>query len=142
MVWTFISDNYLQLLTANILIGYFFATFCYIRSFSVEDGDVQGRLLAPGGITGNMLYDWFIGRELNPSIGSLDVKSFNEIRPGLMAWVLVDIAMACEQAVRRGGKITDSMWLVVLFQSWYVVDSLINEVCVALWPRAQHKEYS
>jgi Delta14-sterol reductase len=38
--------------------------------------------------------------------------------------------MACEQAVRRGGfaNITDSMWLVLLFQIGYVADGLYNEV--------------
>lgn len=47
-----------------------------------------------------------------------------------MLWVLIDIGMICEQAVRRGGfdKVTDSMWLVFAFQSWYVLDSLYNEV--------------
>ena len=45
-----------------------------------------------------------------------------------MLWGLIDIAMACTQAVRRGGHITDSMWLVVLFQCWYVADALYNEV--------------
>lgn len=71
---------------------------------------------------------FFIGRELNPSIGSFDLKSFNELRPGLILWVLVDISMACEQATRRSGGITDSMWLVLLFQGWYVADGLYNEV--------------
>jgi Delta14-sterol reductase len=71
-----------------------------------------------------------MGRELNPSIGPFDIKSFNELRPGLILWVLVDISMACEQAVRRGGLhlITDSMWLVLAFQTWYVADALYNEV--------------
>ncbi|KAK7682434.1 hypothetical protein QCA50_014639 [Cerrena zonata] len=41
-------------------------------------------------------YDLFIGRELNPSIGSFDLKSFTELRPGLMLWALEDISMACE----------------------------------------------
>jgi delta14-sterol reductase len=72
---------------------------------------------------------FFIGRELNPSIGSLDIKSFNELRPGLILWVLIDISMACEQAMRLGGRITDSMWLVLAFQTWYVSDALYNEVC-------------
>jgi hypothetical protein len=38
--------------------------------------------------------------------------------------------MACEQATRRGGltKITDSMWLILAFQAFYVVDGLYNEV--------------
>jgi delta14-sterol reductase len=71
-----------------------------------------------------------MGRELNPSIGSFDIKSFNELRPGLILWVLVDISMACEQATRRGGlhRITDSMWLILAFQTWYVADGLYNEV--------------
>ena len=77
---------------------------------------------------GCIFSQFFIGRELNPSIGSLDLKSFNELRPGLMLWGLIDIAMACTQAVRRGGHITNSMWLVVLFQCWYVADALYNEV--------------
>jgi len=47
-----------------------------------------------------------------------------------MLWVLIDISMLCEQAVRRGGfaNVTDSMWLVVAFHTFYVVDSLYNEV--------------
>lgn len=42
--------------------------------------------------------------------------------------------MACEQATRRGGlsQITDSMWLVLAFQGWYVADGLYNEVCSEL----------
>jgi hypothetical protein len=45
-------------------------------------------------------------------------------------WVLINISMVCEQAVRLGGfrKVTDSMWLVLAFQTWYVADGLYNEV--------------
>lgn len=38
--------------------------------------------------------------------------------------------MACEQATRRAGSLTDSMWLVLFFQIWYVADGLYNEVCL------------
>jgi hypothetical protein len=74
---------------------------------------------------------FYIGRELNPSIGSFDLKTFNELRPGLILWTLIDISMVCEQATRRGGfsQVTDSLWLVLLFQGLYVVDALYNEVC-------------
>ncbi len=75
---------------------------------------------------------FYIGRELNPSIGSFDLKSFNELRPGLILWALIDIGMASEQAIRRGGfaKVTDSMWLVLAFQLFYVIDALYNEVSI------------
>ena len=71
---------------------------------------------------------FYIGRELNPTVGSLDIKSFNELRPGMILWLLIDISMACAQAARLDGRITDSMILVLVFQGLYIMDSLYNEV--------------
>ncbi|RAL59300.1 hypothetical protein DID88_006905 [Monilinia fructigena] len=78
-------------------ISYALATFVYIRSFSVKPGNPELRELAAGGHSGNMLYDWFIGRELNPRVtlpllGEIDIKEFCELRPGLMGWLLMDYA--------------------------------------------------
>jgi delta14-sterol reductase len=75
-----------------------------------------------------------MGRELNPSIGDFDIKSFNELRPGLILWVLVDISMACEQFCRLGGRVTASMVLVLAFHAHYVIDGLYNEVSFARAP--------
>jgi hypothetical protein len=121
--FTLIFEKWAGFVTASILMSVFQAIWCYLGSFR------EGRLLALGGNSGNPIYDFYIGRELNPSIGSFDIKSFNELRPGLILWVLVNISMACEQAVRRGGLggVTDSMWLVLAFQTWYVADALYNE---------------
>jgi hypothetical protein len=124
--FTFFYDHWIGFVTASVMMATLQAVACYIASFQ------NGKLLALGGNTGNHIYDFFIGRELNPSIGSFDVKSFNELRPGLILWVLINISMACEQATRRGGlrHVTDSMWLVVMFQTWYVADGLYNEPAI------------
>ncbi|KAG6910867.1 hypothetical protein DXG01_007184 [Tephrocybe rancida] len=121
--FTLFYDKWVGFVTASVLMATVQAVYCYAFSFH------KGKLLAAGGNSGNFIYDFFIGRELNPSIGSFDIKSFNELRPGLILWVLVNISMACEQAVRRGGitQITDSMWLVLAFQGWYVADGLFSE---------------
>ncbi|KAJ7674454.1 ERG4/ERG24 ergosterol biosynthesis protein [Mycena rosella] len=121
--FTFLYDKFVGFVTAAIIASVCQATFCYAFSFR------PGSLLALGGNTGNFVYDFFIGRELNPSIGSFDIKTFHEIRPGLILWALVDISMVCAQATRRGGfgKVTDSLWLVLLFQGGYITDSLYNE---------------
>lgn len=37
--------------------------------------------------SGNHIYDFFLGRELNPRLGSFDFKYFCELRPGLIGWV-------------------------------------------------------
>ena len=52
-----------------------------------------GKLLAKGGNTGSVIYDFFIGRELNPRIGNLDLKEFCELRPGLIGWAMINLGM-------------------------------------------------
>ena len=57
----------------------------YLSSFK------EGAQLAKGGNTGNAVYDFFIGRELNPRIGNLDLKEFCELRPGLIGWLIINL---------------------------------------------------
>lgn len=133
-VWTFIYDNYVQIITTNVIISYALATFMYIRSFSVKPGNKELRELAAGGHTGNMLYDWFIGRELNPRItlpllGEIDIKCFCELRPGLMGWILLDFTFMAHQ-YKTYGFITDSMFLITAFQTLYVLDSFWMESAI------------
>jgi len=46
----------------------------------------------------------------------------------MILWLLIDISVACAQATRLGGHISDSMILVLLFQGLYILDALYNEV--------------
>lgn len=130
--FTFLYTRYLGFMTASVIMSAVQAVGVYAMSYRKD------ALLALGGNTGSVMYDWFIGRELNPTISifgeELDIKTFNELRPGLILWVLLDISSMCEQAVRHGGfsGVTDSMWLVLLFQIGYVVDSLYSEVGLGL----------
>ncbi|KAJ7171741.1 ERG4/ERG24 ergosterol biosynthesis protein [Mycena crocata] len=121
--FTFIYEKYVGFITASIAMSVVQGVACYAASFR------PGALLALGGNTGNHIYDFFVGRELNPAIGSFDVKTFNELRPGMILWALVDISMVCEQATRRGGfgNVTDSLWLILFFQGGYIADALYNE---------------
>ena len=112
-LWTFIHNNYIGILTTNILISYALATYVYIASFSVKDDDPNKRQLALGGTTGNIVYDWYIGRELNPRIsipgfGDIDIKSFMELRPGMLGWILLNLAFIAGQ-YGTYGYITDSI---------------------------------
>ena len=130
-LWTFIWDNYVQLLSAQILIAFALACFAYVRSFSVVAGNAEGRELAAGGHSGNLIYDWFIGRELNPRVtlplvGEVDIKSFMELRPGMLGWILLDLAFVARQYTLFG-SVSDSMVLIVAFQSLYVLDALYME---------------
>lgn len=137
VVWTFIWDNLIQILTASMLIATTTAVWSYLNSFSVPhpgQPNPYHRELAKGGKTGNILYDFFIGRELNPRIQlpswlgnqALDVKVFNEMRPGMLGWVILDLAYVAHQH-RAHGYVTDSIILVTAFQLFYVLDGLYME---------------
>ncbi|KIS68056.1 putative C-14 sterol reductase [Mycosarcoma maydis] len=119
--FTIFYQHWPGLVSAALFNSFAQAVYCYLSSFG------QGKLLALGGNSGNVLYDWFIGRELNPRIGNFDIKSFNELRPGLILWALLDISCACHQYVQLHGRITDSMALVCAFHLWYVADALFME---------------
>lgn len=134
VVWTFISDNYVQLITANIAIAYALATFVYVRSFSVKTGNKENRELAAGGHSGNLMYDWFIGRELNPRvtlplIGEIDLKQWLELRPGMLGWIIMNMAF-CAKQYRNFGFVTDSIVFITVVQALYIIDSWYNEPAI------------
>jgi delta14-sterol reductase len=139
-VWTFIWDNLVQIITANLLISVVEAVFVYLRSFTVPHPGKPNpahRELAKGGHSGNMLYDFFIGRELNPRIDiparypliggqTIDIKVFNELRPGFIGWIILDLAFMARQ-YKVHGFVSDSMLLLTAFQTLYVMDALYME---------------
>ncbi|KAI9822049.1 MAG: erg24, C-14 sterol reductase [Thelocarpon impressellum] len=134
VLWTFIWDNYIQIVTANTMIAFALASFVYVRSFSVKAANGDKRELAAGGFSGNLIYDWFIGRELNPRvtlpfIGAVDIKEFCELRPGMLGWILLNLAFVAHQ-YKKHGHVTDSILLVTAFQAVYTLDALWMEPSV------------
>jgi delta14-sterol reductase/lamin-B receptor len=73
------------------------------------------------------VYDFFIGRELNPRIGvDFDLKEFCELRPGLIGWAVINAGCALKQ-YQLLGAVTPEMVLINLFQGLYVWDALYHE---------------
>jgi delta14-sterol reductase/lamin-B receptor len=121
-----IYDHYLQLITVSIIGAVGLSIYLYFSSF------VGTKILAKGGNTGYRIYDFFIGRELNPRIGSFDLKYIFELRPGLIGWFVINLGMATKQYLNRKamfgtGSVSMSMLLVTMFQGLYVWDALYNE---------------
>jgi len=117
---SFLYDHYVHLATASLLLSFGLSAYLYYRSFA------PGAMLAPHGNSGNAIYDFFIGRELNPRIGSFDLKYFFELRPGLIGWVAINLGCVAKQYAIRG-HVTGAMLLVNLFQGLYVWDALFQE---------------
>lgn len=122
-----LADDVLPLATGSILLSFALSVLVYVNSFA-PDGEGKPRMLAVGGNSGSVIYDFFIGRELNPRVlgGLLDLKFFCELRPGMIGWLVLNAAFAVRQ-YELFGNLSNSMMLVQVFQAVYVLDSLINE---------------
>eukprot|EP00039_Didymoeca_costata_P022673 m.4979 g.4979 ORF g.4979 m.4979 type:complete len:474 (-) comp3151_c0_seq1:69-1490(-) len=115
--------HYLDLATACMVLTILFSVYLYLKSFA------PGAMLAEGGDTGHSVYDFFMGRELNPRFkfsSTFDLKEFCELKPGLIGWVVLNLGMACEQ-YRLQGSVSMSMLAINLFQGFYVWDALYHE---------------
>ncbi|KAL7531411.1 hypothetical protein ACHAXR_009273 [Thalassiosira sp. AJA248-18] len=117
---TWLYDHYSTLAFVTIIWSILLSTYLYTKSFG------KGLLLAVGGDSGNPFYDYFIGRELNPRWGSFDWKEFCELRPGLIGWMILNLAMMSKQ-YERLGYVSGSMILINIFQGLYVWDALYQE---------------
>lgn len=123
---TYIHSHFLQLAVAAFLISALLSVYLYVRSRYAAP-----ERLALGGNSGNVVYDFFKGHELNPRIKNFDLKFFCEMRPGLIGWCLINFAMALAEMKRQGlDAPSHSMILVNLFQLLYVVDGLWNEEAI------------
>jgi delta14-sterol reductase len=118
-----LHEYYIECATTSIGFSIALSIYMYLHSFK------KGALLAHGGNSGNVAYDFFMGRELNPRFQNcnFDWKEFCELRPGLIGWgLLLNGGMAMAQ-LKKTGSISGSMILVSLFQVIYVWDALYQE---------------
>lgn len=79
----YVYRHFLQLALAALVFSVGLSVYLYVRALRVPRAE-----LAPAS-SGNAIYDFFIGRELNPRIGTFDLKYFCELRPGLIGWVCI-----------------------------------------------------
>ena len=120
-----VHDNLLSMLSTMVIFSYALSAYLYLSSFG------KNKMLAKGGNSGNFIYDFFIGRELNPRLmaGTFDLKVFCELTPGLIGWLLLDLGFAAKQYAMTG-SVSAAMMMVCAFQGAYVIDALWNEPAI------------
>ena len=132
-------DNVVPLLTSACIWSGLLSAALFAASFRGRAGPAGSKpLLALGGDTPSSLYNFFMGRELNPRgdfgapgrLGALlarfDWKEFCELYPGLIGWVVLDLA-ACASALSSSRAIPPPLAMVTAFHTLYVADALAHE---------------
>ena len=129
---TILADQFGPLLTTANIFTYLFCAYLYWhgRRYATEHERISG----------NPIYDFWLGTALNPCIGNFDLKLFCEARPGLIAWVAIDLSLAAKQ-LEMHGAITTPMILVCLFQFWYVADYFLHEEAILTTWDIRHENF-
>ncbi len=118
---SWIYHNFGALLTVITIFSYLFSFFLYFYG--------KMPVNQPGKVTGMFFVDFFMGTSLNPRVPPVkgfDFKFFCEGRPGMIGWILVDVALAAFQ-YERYGFVSISMILVCVLQAFYVLHYLWQE---------------
>ncbi|KAI5619933.1 lamin-B receptor, partial [Silurus asotus] len=119
----YIHAHFLQFYTSALLISILLSIYLFVRSRWTTDDE-----RAPAGNSGYVIYDFFMGRELNPRIKSFDIKFFCEMRPGLIGWLVINFAMLhAEMKLQNLDTPSSAMLLVNIFQLLWVADGLWHE---------------
>ena len=62
------------------------------RGLSIRLQGEAEKTLSKVGTSGYFTYDYWMGRELNPRLGTFAFKVFCELRPGLVGWMILNIS--------------------------------------------------
>ncbi|KAJ3499870.1 hypothetical protein NLJ89_g10041 [Agrocybe chaxingu] len=107
---TAIIDNYGHIMTVSMIYGFGVSLITYLHAV------LTGTALR---MSGNFFYDYFMGAELNPRLGSVDMKMWAEVR---IPWVIVfflSISGACKQ-YETYGYVTPNMAFMILATGLYI----------------------
>jgi len=114
-----IYDVIPQLAVTAILVSFVLSLLLYARAANIPKSQQSTT-----GNTGNAVYDFFMGRELNPRVLDVDLKFVCELRPGLIGWVMLNLVFVAQACARTGGNPNPALVTVTAFQAWYVMDCL------------------
>ncbi|TLD22148.1 hypothetical protein PspLS_08178 [Pyricularia sp. CBS 133598] len=108
----------------GLMLSVFVFFKAYIAPSYIRDRKFSGKLLT---YLGSMLYDFFMGIEHNPRIGTMfDFKLFTIGRVGMMSWTIIDISNAAYH-YQKHGNISLSIIGVSLLHGIYVIDFFYYE---------------
>ncbi|XP_018412009.1 PREDICTED: lamin-B receptor [Nanorana parkeri] len=119
----YVYNHLHQFAAAATLFSVVLSVYAFARSYRAPKED-----LSEAGKSGNFIYTFFMGRELNPHIGNFDLKYFIAIQPAINGWVFLNIIMIlAEMHVQNLDVPSVSMILVNSCQLLYVLHALWNQ---------------
>ncbi|GAB6024416.1 hypothetical protein CHUAL_009581 [Chamberlinius hualienensis] len=117
-----ICNKFQQLVVTSICFSSLISVVLYWKSLRCSVLE-----LSSAAKSGNVFYNLFMGRELNPSFISFDLKMFLELRPGLIGWAALNVCFLYKDYVDHQGYVSPNLALSAALQIFYVIDALYHE---------------
>lgn len=113
-----IYDHFGEILGALNLFSLLLCVFLYLKGrYKPSSTD--------SGITGNIIFDYYWGTELYPSLWGINLKMFINCRLGMMSWGIILLSYAAKQHELSG--LSNSMLIAVALQLIYISKFFIWE---------------
>mmetsp|Transcript_10538 Transcript_10538/g.15842 ORF Transcript_10538/g.15842 Transcript_10538/m.15842 type:complete len:468 (+) Transcript_10538:101-1504(+) len=132
---TYLADNFGEALIASIIIADFTSLFWYIYGLLFAD-EYNGKSV----ITGNVIYDFFMGTILYPRIGEVDIKMIAECRWSWTTLLLLTLSFAVKQYETKG-YISYQMGIMVVAHYLYSNATAKGEHCIPCTWDMFHENY-
>lgn len=126
-----ILEMFGQIMTVAIILGFSLTIILYVYTLKVS-GDYHR-------MTGNHLYDFFLGAPLNPRIGILDFKMFFEVRIPWYILFFLTYALVLKQYEEYGKPSTQALFLLLAHWLYANACSKGEELIVPTWDMAYEK---
>ena len=108
---TILYDNLGFILGALNIFSLLFCALLYLKGRFIPSS-------SDSGITNNMLFDYYWGTELYPTVYGIHIKKFITCRFGMMSWGILLLSYAAKQASLGG--LANSMIISVALQLLYI----------------------
>lgn len=118
-----LRDEFGRYMTAAVIWADFVSVAVFLSGFV---GKVPRRMR----MTGEFIYDFFMGSVLNPRLpGGVDLKMWAEIRNSWVLLFMLTLSCAAKQ-YQEEGSISTSMWFMILAHFLYVNACQKGEECI------------
>ena len=118
---SFVTKNFYHLMTSCLIMSVVSATFAYVKSRWARKS-----ALNPKGNTGNIIVDFYYGREFNPSNYGTEMK-LQAFRASMYMLALLNVCLVLQSVIAKGGAVNFAVVMTGAFQIIFALDALYFE---------------
>lgn len=127
----YILDHFAEIMTCSIFYGFLFSISLYLYTLFVSKDYHR--------MTGNHIFDLFMGAPLNPRIGIIDLKMFFEVRLPWYILLLLGTGVSLKQYETYGKIAPATLFLNIAYYLYANACSKGEELIVPTWDMAYEK---